>query len=164
MWLMTRFSLDMTAGPLILSGLIQGVGTGLVFVPLATIAFATLDARYRGDAASVFTLLRNLGSSAGISILEALLTQNVEVSRSDMTPHVTPDNPIFRFFAPSAWNLSTTSGLSAVSGEINRQASMVAYIDDFQLMLVGSIAILPLLLLMSGPKRRPEVDVHAFAD
>lgn len=163
MWLMTQFSLEMTAWPLIISGLIQGVGTGLVFVPLATIAFATLDAKYRGDGASVFTLLRNLGSSAGISVLGALLTQNAEVSRSDLTPHVTPDNPIVQLFA-SALNLSTPSGLAAVSGEINRQASMVAYIDDFQLMLIGSIAILPLLLLMSGPKRRQKVDVHALAE
>jgi DHA2 family multidrug resistance protein len=164
MWLMSHFSLEMTATQIVISGLIQGVGTGLIFVPLSTIAFASLDAKFRGDGASVYTLLRNMGSSVGISILEALQVSNTEVARSDLTPHVTPDNPVLHAYMPPGWNFSTTSGLEAISAEINRQATMVAYVDDFKLMLWMSFAMFPLLLLMRGPKRSQKVDVHAFAE
>jgi DHA2 family multidrug resistance protein len=151
---MSHFSLQMTAMPVIISGVIQGVGTGLIFVPLSTIAFATLDPKFRGEAAAVYTLLRSLGSSAGISILEYVFTRNVEVVRSGLAPNLRPDNLNAQAYLPSAMNLHSQAGLVAASGELNRQAAMVSYVDDFHLMLIMSIATLPLLLLMSG-KRRP---------
>jgi DHA2 family multidrug resistance protein len=144
----------MTAGPVIVSGLVQGVGTGLIFVPLSTIAFATLDPRLRGDAAAVYTLLRNLGASAGISILQYVFTRNIEVVRSGLAQHLRPDNPNVHFFL-SASDFNTSRGLEMLSGMLNRQAAMVAYIDDFHLMLTMSFFVLPLLLLMKGHSRRP---------
>ena len=152
-WQMSHFALNMGAGPVIVSGLLQGVGTGLVFVPLSTIGFATLDPRLRGDAAALYTLLRNLGSSAGISILQYVLTRNTEVVRSGLAPHLRPDNPVVRAAIPSG-DFTSLSGLETLSGELNRQAAMVAYVDDFHLMLMMTIFILPLLLLMKGRSRR----------
>jgi DHA2 family multidrug resistance protein len=139
----------------IVSGVVQGVGTGLIFVPLSTIAFATLDPKFRGEAAAVYTLLRSLGSSAGISILEYVFTRNVEVVRSGLAPHLRTDNPNAQAYLPSAMNLHSQAGLAVANAELNRQAAMVAYVDDFHLMLIMSFAILPLYLLMSG-KRRPK--------
>jgi DHA2 family multidrug resistance protein len=152
MWQMSHFSLGMTAAPVIISGLFQGVGTGLIFVPMSAIAFSTLDAKFRGEAAAVYTLLRNMGSSAGISILQYLFSRNVEVERSGMVGLVRPDNLNAHAYLPPT-DFATPSGLEALSGEINRQAAMVAYIDDFHIMLVMSFLILPLLLLMQGRKR-----------
>jgi MFS transporter, DHA2 family, multidrug resistance protein len=152
-WQMSHFALNMGAGPVVVSGLVQGVGTGLIFVPLSTIAFATLDPQLRGDAAALYTLLRNLGSSAGISILQYVFTRNIEVVRSGLASNLRPDNPNAHFLmSPSDFN--TSRGLEMLSGQLNRQAEMVAYIDDFHLMLMMSFVIIPLLLLMKGRPRK----------
>ena len=93
---MTRFSLQMNASLLIWTGLFQGVGIGLIFVPLTTLAFATLSPNLRADGAGVFTLVRNLGSSAGISIMQALFSTNTSVVHSRLMEGLTPDNPAAR--------------------------------------------------------------------
>jgi DHA2 family multidrug resistance protein len=159
-WQMSHFALNMAAGPVIVSGLAQGVGTGLIFVPLSTIAFATLEPRLRGDAAALYTLLRNLGSSAGISILQYVFTRNIEVVRSGLAQNLRPDNPNAHFLmSPSDFN--TSRGLEMLSGQLNRQAAMVSYIDDFHLMLMMSFFILPLLLLMKGRPRKAAASAPA---
>jgi DHA2 family multidrug resistance protein len=63
---------------------VQGLGLGLVFVPLSTVAFATLDPGQRTDAASLFSLVRNLGSSIGISVVTVVLTRNIQVNRAEL--------------------------------------------------------------------------------
>jgi DHA2 family multidrug resistance protein len=153
-WQMEHFALNMSYWPIVISGLFQGVGTGLIFVPLSAIAFATLDPKFRGEAAAVYTLIRNLGASAGISILEYLFTRNVEVVRSTLTPFATPDNPNAHAYMASSF--SSPAGMAALSGEINRQAAMVSYIDVFHVMFMMSFFILPLLLLMQGRKRNAQ--------
>jgi DHA2 family multidrug resistance protein len=75
LYLMTGFSPQMDSWPVISTGIIQGLGLGLVFVPLSTVAFATLEVHYRTDAASLFSLVRNLGSSIGISVVTLYLTR-----------------------------------------------------------------------------------------
>jgi DHA2 family multidrug resistance protein len=156
---MTRFSLSMDSSLVIIMGLIQGVGIGLVFVPLTTLGFATLDARYRADGAGVFTLMRNLGASVGISIMQALLTTNTQKVQSRLTEGLRPDNPqAHAFFAsppslPPPFSLTNPAGIAALEGEVVRQATMVAYIDNFRLMFILGIAIFPLLLFMRPPNR-----------
>jgi DHA2 family multidrug resistance protein len=151
-WMMSRFSLDMTSTPLVVSAVIQGLGTGLIFVPLTSLAFASLNPIYRAEGSSVFTLVRNLGSSAGISIVEALQTNNVEVGHADLVSHLSIGDPKLAILAGSAMNPATAAGAAALNGEITRQSAMVAYIDDFRLMLIITIAVAPLLLLMKAPR------------
>jgi MFS transporter, DHA2 family, multidrug resistance protein len=90
LWLMTGFTIEMGERSIIVSGVIQGLGLGLVFVPLSTLAFATLEARFRTDATSLFSLTRNLGSSVGISLVMTLLAQNSQVNHAVLAEHVTP--------------------------------------------------------------------------
>jgi DHA2 family multidrug resistance protein len=147
LWQMTHFDLSMTAGPIIVAGIIQGVGVGLIFVPLSTLAFTTLPPHLRSEATGVYTLVRSLGSSAGISIMQALWSANAAVSHADLAAHVSPDN----------WNLagviaSGVRGLENLNAEITRQAAMVAYVDDFKVMLLITFACMPLLILMRTPK------------
>jgi DHA2 family multidrug resistance protein len=151
-WQMSHFAPNMSAAPVIFSGLVQGVGTGLIFVPLSAIAFSTLDAKFRGEAAAVYTLIRNMGASAGISVLEYLFTRNIEVVRSGLTGQLRPDNPNAHFWLRPS-DFGTPGGLAALDGAVNRQAAMVAYVDDFHLMLMMSFLILPLLLLMQGRRK-----------
>jgi DHA2 family multidrug resistance protein len=161
-WQMSRFSLAMPAMPLMISAVIQGLGTGTIFVPLTSLAFATMNPIFRAEGSSLFTLIRNLGSSAGISIVEALQTNNVEVVHQGLVSHLIPGSAALAAL-PSAMNPSTTAGAEALNAEVTRQASMVAYIDDFRLMLIITVAVLPLLFLMSKPRAKPDA-AHVVAD
>jgi MFS transporter, DHA2 family, multidrug resistance protein len=149
---MTRFSLQMDAKLFIWTGLAQGVGIGLIFVPLTTLAFATISPTLRADGAGVFTLVRNLGSSAGISIMQALHTSNAQIIHSGMVEHLRPDNPLAQAGSLAApFSLSNPTGVALLNGEVDRQASMIAYIDDFYLMLFVALALAPALLMMRRP-------------
>jgi MFS transporter, DHA2 family, multidrug resistance protein len=148
---MTHFSLTMDATPFVITGVIQGVGIGLLFVPLSVTAFATLTPALRSEGTAVYTLVRNLGSSVGISWMQALDTQQTAVAHSDMAAQVQPGNPVF---AAGMGQIDPSGGsmLDALNGEITRQAAMVGLIDVFKLMFLLTIAIAPLLLIMRKPK------------
>ncbi|MEO6378725.1 MAG: DHA2 family efflux MFS transporter permease subunit, partial [Caulobacteraceae bacterium] len=87
MWQMSRFTLDMSPNAIAIAGIVQGVGTGLLFVPLSTVAFSTIDVRYRTDGAGVYTLVRNIGSSIGISIMQSLQIQNTAIVHAGIVEH-----------------------------------------------------------------------------
>ena len=151
---MSGFSLQMDSRLVVTMGLAQGVGIGLVFVPLTTLGFATLDGRYRADGAGVFTLMRNLGASVGISIMQALLTENTQKVHSRLMENLRPDNPVATAALHGGpFSLTNPAGLAALEGEVSRQSAMVAYIDDFKMMFILGIAVLPLLLFMRPPRR-----------
>jgi DHA2 family multidrug resistance protein len=151
-------------GPIIVSGVIQGLGLGLVFVPLSTLAFATLEPRQRTEAASLFSLVRNLGSSVGISIVVTLLAQNTQVNHAELAASVTPFNPMLD---PQAWGLTGTAalrGYAALDAEVTRQAAMIAYLDDFKLMMAVTLLAIPMLLLLRRPARPAGAgDAHSGA-
>ena len=149
LWQMTGFALNMDQRPIIVSGIIQGLALGFIFVPLNTLAFGTLDPSYRTTAASLFNLSRNIGGSIGISIVTVLLARNLQVSHSDLAAHITPYslppiNPAITQGLPPI----TDTAIAMMDAEINRQALMIAYIDDFHLMMIVSLCALPLLLLL----------------
>lgn len=149
LYIMAGFSLQMSERLVIVSGFIQGLGTGLVFVPLTTIAFATLDVKYRNEGAAMFTLTRNIGSAVGISVLQALTIRNAATVHSRLTEGVRLDNPAL----PQGFDFDLPSAVAAMNGQITRQASMVSYIDAFWLLFVLTLAVIPLLLLMRGPRK-----------
>jgi MFS transporter, DHA2 family, multidrug resistance protein len=159
LWRMTGFSLEMDMYPLILTGVVQGLGLGLVFVPLSTLAFATLEPRLRTDAASLFSLVRNIGSSIGISIVATLLARNTQISHAVLAGHITPFHHAEGF--ATAAPLSSTQVLGLLNAEVTRQAAMIAYLDDFKLMMFVTVACLPLLLLLR--KRQSSEELPALA-
>ena len=149
MWQMTGFSLDMDANPLIVSGFIQGFGLGCTFVPLNVTALSTLPRHILTQGTAIRSLMRNLGGSVGISILVAALAENTQTIHSRLTETLRPDNPLIHspmFGLP--YSLSAPSGVAALNAEVTRQAAMVAYIDDFKLLMVLCLASIPLLLLL----------------
>jgi DHA2 family multidrug resistance protein len=159
LWQMAHFDLNMTSMPIITSGLLQGFGTGLIFVPMTALAFATLNPRHRAEGSAVNTLIRSLGMAAGISVIQALQVQNSVIMRASMTEYVKPDDPVFNATIPALMNPSTLPGLANLSGELSRQAAMVAYVDGFRLLLAMTLATFPLLLLMRTPKSQSEAPV-----
>jgi DHA2 family multidrug resistance protein len=159
---MMHFDLSMNVRPFITSGIIQGLGIGLLFVPLSTLAFATIPQHLRPEGSSVYTLIRNLGSSVGISIMNALVVANAQKMHASLAAGVDPSNPILR--ADISGMLASTPGLVRLNDEITRQATMVAYVDDFRLMFVITLACMPMLLLMKKPQRAGGEVLHAAAE
>ena len=159
--MMAGWSLEMDSWPVISSGFIQGLGMGLVFMPLNSLAFATLDQKYRTDGSSLLNLMRSIGQSAGISMVTVLLARNIQISHADLAQHVT-DKVVPGFNIGQLDQLGVLSGavFQTIDGMINQQAAMIAYIDDFYLMAILSILVLPLVLLLKAPKKKLEV-VHA---
>ena len=145
-WQMTQFSLTMDSRPIIVSGILQGFGVGFVYVPLSTAAFATLPERFRTEGTAFFNLLRNLGSSIGISAVQTLLTRNTQIVHASLAAHLTPyaatANPALGAAA------ANEASLTALNAEVTRQAAMVAYIDDFKLIMWMTLGLIPFLLLM----------------
>lgn len=153
LWQMAHFSLGMDSRLIVISGFLSGVGTGLIFVPLSTLAFATLKPEYRTQGAGIFTLIRNIGSSAGISIMQAKFVTGIETHHSTLVEHARPDNPNYQAFLSAPFGFDTQAGLAALNSMITRQASMASYVDDFRLMLIITVLCAPLLLLMRTPKK-----------
>jgi DHA2 family multidrug resistance protein len=157
LWQMTHWSLDMDAWPVIISGFIQGLGMGLVFMPLNSLAFATLSHQFRTDGASLLNLMRSIGQSAGISMVTVLLARNIQTSHSDLASHVTSQTiPALDLGALDRFGGLSDSVFGYADAMINKQAAMIAYIDDFYLMAWISIGVLPLVLLLRKPKGKVE--------
>jgi DHA2 family multidrug resistance protein len=149
MWQMLGFSLHMDDQLVIWSGFIQGFGVMLTFIPLNVHLFSSLPVSLRTEAMGFFALVRSLAGSIGISIGTTMLARNIQVAHSDLAAHATVFNRVLNHSTLGGfWNLHTRVGLAALDAEINRQAAMVAYIDDFKLFLIAMIAAAPLLLLL----------------
>jgi len=163
LWQMTQFSLTMNSTPIIVSGILQGFGVGLVWVPLSAVAFTTLPAHLRNEGTSFFNLLRNVGSSIGISVVMFLLTRNTQTLHASIAEHVTAYNAVGNQAAAAAhFNLDTMQGLIGLNGAISNQAAMLAYIDDFQLMMILTLATIPFLFLIK--KTQPAGGGHAVME
>lgn len=154
LYTMASFSPEMDDKLILVSGVIQGLGMGMVFVPLSTVAFATLDARFRTDATALFSLVRNLGSSIGVSIVAMLLSRNVQVNHTELSAYINPYNPNLWAASPQA-AAGDPAALSRLDGMVNMQSQMISYNNDFKLLMVMTLAAIPFILLLRKPKAAP---------
>ena len=151
---MTGFSLGVDERDIVLSGILQGVGLGLIWVPMTAVAFSTLKPERRTEAAGIFSLMRNIGASAGIAIVAALLDRSTQINHAELAASITRDNPLFRLpFYQHLWDLHAPAGLAALNAELTRQAAMIGYLNDYRLLMILGLVGLPLVFLISGPKR-----------
>jgi DHA2 family multidrug resistance protein len=153
LWMMTGWALVMPRQPIILAGLLQGVGLSFAFLPMNLISFATLPPQYRTDGASLGNLMRNLGSSIGISAMSVELTRNIQVNHAEIGAHVTRALVPFNLDQIAAYGGATETGLRVIDGLVNQQAAMIAYINDFYAMAIACLAAIPLLILVKPPQR-----------
>jgi DHA2 family multidrug resistance protein len=151
-WQMTGFDLQMGIGAVVWSGLAQGVGVGLVYIPVATTTFATLTPALRNEGTAIFSLLRNIGSSIGISMVITLLTRNTQIAHAALAGHLSPYGSHFAAMG----NSLSPRALTELNAAVTQQAAMIAYDDDFKLLLVLSLATVPLVfLLRKGGRAAP---------
>jgi DHA2 family multidrug resistance protein len=165
LWRMTAYSIDMDKWPILTTTIAQGFGLGLVWVPLTATSFATLPARLRTEASAFSSLVRNVGGSIGIAIGENVLVRNIQINHASIAEHVSPYNPALSM--PSvqhAWNLHTMSGLASLNYEITQQAKMIAYIDVFQLLMIMTVILIPLLLLLTDTRGSANSGAHVALD
>ncbi len=150
---MTQWNADVGVADIIYTGIVQGVGLGFIFVPLSTIAFATLAPRYRNEGTAMFSLIRNLGSSVGISLVMTVLGHEVQQSHAQISASITPFRDAFQApGVPPLWTLSTELGRAALDAEVTRQALTIAYLNDFRFMMYLCLLAVPLLLLLRSPR------------
>jgi MFS transporter, DHA2 family, multidrug resistance protein len=154
-YIMTGWTPDVSEQSIVIAGLVQGAGFGVLFVPMSAVTLSTLAPEDRAEGASVFSLSRSLGSSVGISAFTALLTTNTEINHANISAYVTPVNRAFenptvtQFLSPF-----TAAGRAALDALVTQQAQIVAYIDDYKLLLIATVALFLLLLIFkktSGP-------------
>ena len=150
LWEMSGFNLQVSRGDIIRTGLMQGLGLGLVFVPISTLAYVTLEPRLRGEATALFSLSRNLGSSIGVSIVMAALSRNLWINQQQLAERV--QLPVGMLGGiPSADNVASLPG--AVMQEVTRQAAEIAYVNDFYMLMWINLVAMPLVFLLSNPEK-----------
>jgi DHA2 family multidrug resistance protein len=149
MYDMTGWNPNVSQWTIAVTGFIQGAGLGFLFVPLTTVTFATLAPEQRADGTGLYNLSRNVGSSIGISVVSYLLIRNNQVNHATIASHVTAFNHAFdNGTVLQAWSPWTAGGRAALDQVIQTQASIISYIDDFKLMMILSLAAIPLVLLL----------------
>ena len=147
--MMTTFEFNVPPSQVAIAAIVQGIGSGMMWVPLTVIAFATLPSKWLPEGTSIFHLLRNFGSSIFISVSFMTVVRTGKVSYSGLVEQLTPYNEMLRFsFVTGAWTLDDTLGLIALSSEADRQALMVGYANAFVLFTLVCFATLPLLALV----------------
>jgi DHA2 family multidrug resistance protein len=147
---MTGWTPDVSQATIIWVGLIQGAGLGFLFVPLSSVTLATLPADRRTEGAGLYNLSRNIGSSVGISVVNALLTTNTQVNHAEIAAHVSAVNRAFEAANVAQFlNPVTDAGRAALDAVITRQAQIIAYIDDYKLLMIATLAVVPLLVVFA---------------
>jgi MFS transporter, DHA2 family, multidrug resistance protein len=145
---MTGWTPDISQFTIVSVGVVQGIGLGFLFVPLSVVTLSTLSSDLRAEGAGLYSLSRNIGSSVGISVVNALLTRNTQVNHAEIVQHVTPVNRMFENpVVTQFWNPLTAAGRAALDAMITDQAQIIAYIDDYKLLMIATLAALPLLIV-----------------
>ncbi len=159
---MTSFGPEVSMSAVVWLGVIQGMGLGLVFVPISTVAYATLEPQQRTEAAGLFSLIRNIGSSVGISVVFTMLSRANQIGHAEIGARI-PAFGAETTLLPALWNPSTQAGAALLNNEVMRQAATIGYINDFKLMMVLTLCATPLVLMMQGGKVRAGAPADAAA-
>jgi DHA2 family multidrug resistance protein len=157
LWDMTRWSLEMGMWPVIVAGFLQGLGMGLAFTPLNGMAFSTLPPHHRTEGASLMNLARSLGASAGISLVTTMLARSIQTSHAALAENINAQT--LGSLDPNLLQALGRSGeavLAMANAEINRQALMIGYLNDFWAMAIVTALAVPLVLLLRRPKGQVE--------
>ena len=144
---MSAWTPDVTEGQMIVTLIIQGFSIGLVFNPLAVIAFSTLSSGLRGDGTALQALARNIGSAIGISVTSFTLERSAQAMHADIAAGITPFNRLLQHGGAVArcYDPLVARGAALLNQEITRQSEIIAYNNDFHMM--AFVVVPPLLLI-----------------
>lgn len=149
LWEMTFFTPDIDGTDIVLTGLLQGLGLGFIYVPLSTIAFSTLSPHFRGEATALYSLIRNIGSGIGISVVITYLSEQTQANHAAFSGFINPFNlPLRQTMESANFQMGNMQTLTMLNGEVTRQAASLAYLQDFRLMMWVTLAMIPLVFFL----------------
>ena len=151
-WEMSNWTADVGMWPLVWTNFMQGIGGGIILVPIQVIAFPALEPHRRTEATAVYSLVRNIGASIGVSGALALYVRTSNVMHAQLAEHVTPFNRALQAQGPQGWSMATTQALARLEREISLQSAVIGFTGDFWLFALVALAALPLLLFVAKPK------------
>ena len=163
-WGMTGWTLETTWSHMALNGFLQGVGIGMIFVPTTMVAFASIPPELQTDASGIISLARSVGSSAGISLVITMLARNSAASHEDLIAHVTPYT---LWLDPGFFALPVDAikgGLASIEAEVTRQALMIAFLDDYHMMMIMVLCMIPLVFLIRPPRNTHASETAVFIE
>jgi DHA2 family multidrug resistance protein len=160
-WVMTGWTPDVSAREIVITIAVQGAGMGLVFTQLQVLAFATLAPGLRTEGAALFSLGRNIGAAIGVSVTTSLLAHNAQALHETIGASVNPFNRALQALGSARYWLDPAShqGAMMLDRIINHQAQIIAYVNDYALMIFTTMPSLLLLLLMRRPRHAPVAEV-----
>jgi MFS transporter, DHA2 family, multidrug resistance protein len=151
----TGWTPDVSRSTIIGVSVVQGIGLGFLFTPLSVATLSTLSPQVRAQGAGLYSLSRNIGSSIGISVVNSLLTRNTQVNHASIVAPVTAVNRMFENpYVAQAWNPATAAGRAALDGVATQQAQIIAYVDDYKLLMIATLAAIPLLIVFRRPSTK----------
>jgi DHA2 family multidrug resistance protein len=166
-WMFTWINVDISQSNIMIPMVISGLGMGFVFVPLTTMAMATLPQEQIGNASGIYNLMRNTGGSIGIAIMTTLLARNMQVHQAVLTTHTTPYDPAFQsmfeqirngFLATMDMTTATQMAYQRIYGLVQQQAAVLAYIDDFWLLVILCALCIPLAFLFKRVRHAKAIE------
>jgi MFS transporter, DHA2 family, multidrug resistance protein len=154
-WVMTRWTPDISEREIVVTIIIQGGAMGLLFTPIQLLAFVTLAPSMRTEGAALFSLLRNLGSAIGVSVAIAMLARNTQAMHEMISAAVTPFNRALQTAGPAhQWfDPATRHGAAMLDRVVNEQAQIVAYANDYILLIMATVLAWLLLLMVRLPRK-----------
>ncbi len=153
LWFMSKWTNDTQVTEIIVCSVLQGFGLGLVFVPLSTVAFLTLPNHLRTDGTSMLTLMRNVASSIGISLVVAELTSGGRRYYAILNEHITPFNNALQMPDVKAMlDLGTDSGRALMDQVLQMQAQILAYGHDYQMVMIVTALAIPMAIIIGSTK------------
>ena len=154
---MSGFTTFVPQNMIIITGIINGLGMGFIFVPLSTVAFSTLPLENRVEATSFFSLIRNIGSSIGVSIVTSLLIRNTQINHAYLSESITSSKFwIMKHYLPQFMHQNDNMVYNILNKNITQQAMVIGYIDDFKIMMICVLLSAPLILLLRNPYKSKE--------
>jgi DHA2 family multidrug resistance protein len=154
LYYMTGFSLDVSQETIVVTSIVQGVGLGLLFVPITSVAFTTLPGHLRTSGTAILTLVRNIGSSIGISMVIAELTSGTTYMHARLTEQVTPFNQALQMpDVANNLNAHSDTGRALLDMLVTQQATLLAYLNDYKLLMFLTLAMIPLVWIIGTAKK-----------
>tara|TARA_B100000686_G_scaffold131180_1_gene138185 strand:- start:5292 stop:6761 length:1470 start_codon:yes stop_codon:yes gene_type:complete len=154
-YLFSTFTTEVGIWPFIIAAFFNGIGIGMIFVPLTAVSFWTLPAKFRTEASTFASLFRNYGSGIGVSIVISVLSHSQRTSYAYLSERTNPYNEVMKApWLPTQWDIHTQNGLYFIDIEISRQALTIGFLNDFRLILIGALISVPLVFLISRGKDR----------
>ncbi len=151
-YILSGVTLDTDPRTMALVSFLQGLGSGLMFLPLMMMVFTTLPEKYKNEGATLTALMRNLGGAVGISVIQTLTLRDLAVSQSRLAERLTPDNPLVGWRYGDV-DFTAPLDVAVRSGEVARQGLILAYHHTFEMMFVLSLGMVVICLLMQRKKQ-----------